>query len=352
MAKSNSNSKGRKIIISFLIVLVLSLLVIGYNFYKKIYLPNVAFKELQEQYVYIPTGASFTDVVNLLNEKSMLKNSASFEWVAEQMKYKNQIHPGKYLIKPNMSNRELVALLRSGKQVPVSVVFNNIRTKEQLASVVSTQLEADSASIIGLLGNETFLQKYGFTNENCMALFIPNTYEFYWNTSAKQFIERMTKEYKKFWTESRKIKAKNNGLTQSEVSVLASIVEQETKKNDEKPIVAGVYMNRYKKGWKLEADPTLIYASGDFTIQRVLNVHKEIDSPYNTYLYVGLPPGPICIPAISSLDAVLNYSHHEYMFFCAKDDFSGYHSFAKSYSDHLVNARRFQNELNRRKIRS
>ena len=352
MAKSNTNSKSRKVIISLLLVLILSVLVIGYNFYKKIYFPNVSFDANQEQFVYISTGASFTDVVNILNEKEMLENTASFEWVAEQMKYKNRIKPGKYRIRKNMSNRDLVAMLRSGVQVPVEVVFNNIRTKEELASVISGQLEADSAAIIGLLGNDAFLEKYGFTEINGMALFIPNTYEFYWNTSARQFIERMTREYKKFWTESRRLKAKNNGMTQTEVSVLASIVEQETRKNDEKPIIAGVYVNRFKKGWKLEADPTLIFAAGDFTIQRVLNIHKEIDSPYNTYLYTGLPPGPICIPSISSMDAVLNFTRHEYMFFCAKDDFSGYHSFAKSYSDHLVNARRFQNELNRRKIRS
>ena len=162
----------------------------------------------------------------------------------------------------------------------------------------------------------------------------------------------MASEYKIFWNSSRKAKAANMNLTQSQVSVLASIVEQETRKNDEKPVIAGVYYNRLTKGWKLEADPTLVYALGDFTIQRVLNIHKEIDSPYNTYLNSGLPPGPICIPSIASIDAVLNYSKHEYLFFCAKDDFSGYHSFAKTYSQHLLNAKRFQNELNRRKIRS
>ncbi len=206
---------------------------------------------------------------------------------------------------------------------------------------------------MGLMKNETFLKSYGFDSDNCMALFIPNTYEFYWNTSSKMFVERMASEYKKFWNPSSKSRRllKLN-FTQTQVSVLASIVEQETSKNDEKRHIAGVYINRYKKGWKLEADPTLIFAVGDFTIRRVLNIHKEIDSPYNTYLYTGLPPGPICIPSISAIDAVLNYEKHEYMFFCAKDDFSGYHSFAKNYSDHLLNARRFQNELNRRKIKS
>lgn len=350
MAKSRGT--GKKILISIVIVVFISGFITAYSFYQKIYRPNISLKSSQEAYIYIPTGSNFSQVLNLLNEKQMLENPASFQWVAEQMKYTNRVLPGKYRIRKKMSNRELVAMLRSGTQVPVKVVFNNIRTKEQFASVVATQLEADSSSIMGLMGNAAFLKKYGLKENEAMTLFIPNTYEFYWNTSALQFIDRMAGEYKKFWTRERKLKAQNVGLSQSQVSVLASIVEQETRKNDEKPIVAGVYINRFKKGWKLEADPTLIYAAGDFTIQRVLNIHKEIDSPYNTYRYTGLPPGPICIPAISSLDAVLNYKQHDYMFFCAKEDFSGYHSFAKSYSDHLVNARKFQNELNRRRIKS
>jgi UPF0755 protein len=202
-----------------------------------------------------------------------------------------------------------------------------------------------------LFNDDLYLKQYGFNSENCIAMFIPNTYEFYWNTPAKKFMERMAREYKAFWNPSRKMKAKTIGLTQAQVAVLASIVEQETHRDDEKPIVAGVYLNRYKKGWKLEADPTLVYALGNFTVQRVLNQYKEIDSPYNTYMYAGLPPGPICIPSISSIDAVLNYSKHEYFYFCARDDFSGYHCYAKTYTEHLVNAKRFQKELNRRKIR-
>ncbi len=352
MAKAKQKSKLKRIIISFVIVLLLFVLLIGYGFYKKVYLPNVTLQDKKEEFIYIPTGSTFVEVENILNAQHLLQNPASFEWVAEQMKYKAQVKPGKYLIKRNMNNKELVTLLRSGKQVPVKVVFTNIRTTEQLASVVSHQLEADSAAILGLLKNDTFLSKYGFTKSNCLALFIPNTYEFYWNSSAKKFIERMAGEYTRFWNQQRKTKAASMNLTQSQVTILASIVEQETRKNDEKPIIAGVYLNRYRKGWKLEADPTLVFALGDFTIQRVLNIYKEIDSPYNTYLYTGLPPGPICMPSISTIDAVLNYSRHDYMFFCAREDFSGYHSFAKTYSQHLLNAKRFQNELNRRKIRS
>jgi UPF0755 protein len=349
---SKKKKSGRKIIIAGIFVLLLSLAGIGYNFYKKVFFPNVSLVGQKEQFVYIPTGATFIDVMRILRDQNLLKNAASFEWVAEQMKYKNKIKPGKYLVKKNMSNRELVALLRSGVQVPVRVLFNAVRTREQLAGVVSSQIEADSLSLITLLNDEDYLKKYGFTRQDCMSLFIPNTYEFYWNTDAKKFISRMAEEYKKFWNAKRKNLAKSINLDQTQVAVLASIVEQETYRNDEKPVIAGVYMNRYLKGWKLEADPTLIFAAGDFTIQRVLNIHKEIDSPYNTYLHTGLPPGPICIPSIASLDAVLNYSKHQFMFFCAREDFSGYHSFARTYSEHLVNARRFQNELTRRKIRS
>ena len=352
MAKSKTGSIGKKIVITLGIVILLSLLGVGYSFYTKVFFPNISLEQQKEKYIFIPTGSSFTDVMKLLRDQNLLKNQASFEWVAEQMKYKDRVKAGRYRIKDNMSNKELVALLRSGEQTPVDVVFHNVRTAEQLASVISSQLEADSAAFMGLLGNETFLKGYGFNTNTFMAMFIPNTYEFYWNTSSKIFIERMASEYKRFWNSSRKAKAEKLNLTQTQVSVLASIVDQETSKNDEKRRIAGVYMNRYLKGWKLEADPTLIFAAGDFAIRRVLNIHKEIDSPYNTYLYIGLPPGPICIPSITGIDAVLNYEKHEYMFFCAKEDFSGYHSFAKNYSDHLLNARRFQNELNRRKIRS
>jgi len=345
-------SKSKKILISSLIVLILSGLATGYYFYRQVFYPNVITKEKNEVFIYIPTGSTFIDVMRILRDNGLLKNSSTFEWVSQQMKYTSSVKPGRYLIRRNMNNRELVTLLRSGQQVPVNVVFNNVRTRDQLASLISMQLEADSSAITGLLSNRAYMSKFGFTTENALAMFIPNTYEFYWNTDAKKFMERMAKEYKKFWNGSRKAKAAAMKLSESQVSVLASIVEQETRRNDEKPVIAGVYLNRFRKGWKLEADPTLIYAAGDFSIQRVLNIHKEIDSPYNTYLYTGLPPGPICIPSIESLDAVLNYSKHEYMFFCAREDFSGYHAFAKTYSQHLVNARRFQKELNRRNIRS
>ncbi|MEO5570265.1 MAG: endolytic transglycosylase MltG [Bacteroidia bacterium] len=322
---------------------------IGYDIYRKIFSPNVFSRET---YLNIPTGSDYVRVLTILIEKNIVKNKSSFDWLAKKMKYDKNIHPGHYRITPGMNNKDLITLLRSGKQTPVRLTLNNIRLATQLASVISTTLEADSISVINLLKDDAYLKQYGFNSQNCIALFIPNTYEFYWNSSAKKILERMTKEYKLFWNSARKLKAKSAALTQAEVSIIASIVQQETNRDDEKPIIAGVYINRYKKGWKLEADPTLVYALGDFTVQRVLSLYKEIDSPYNTYMYTGLPPGPICIPSISSIEAVLNYSQHQYLYFCARDDFSGYHSFAKTYQEHLINAKRFQKELNRRKIKS
>lgn len=332
-------------------VVMLASGLLGYVFYRQVFAPNISIEE-KEIYLLIPTGSSFKDVLNRLQKSGCLKDKESFVWVARQMKYDRRVKPGRYRIRREMSNRQLVSLLRSGQQSPVKLTFNNIRTATELAGVIGRKLEADSAELAELFGDEKFLAQYGLTKATGLCIIIPNTYEFYWNTSAQQFFLRMSKEYRKFWTENRKGKAREAGLTPGEVVVLASIVEKESQMTDERATIAGVYMNRLRDDWKLEADPTLVYAAGDFTIRRVLNEHKKIDSPYNTYLYKGLPPGPICIPSISSIDAVLNFEKHNYYYFCARDDFSGYHSFAKTYSDHLLNARRFQKELNRRGIRS
>lgn len=353
MAKKKGKiKKWKKILLSFLAVLLTFAIVMAVDLYNRIFSPNLLVSPAKEQYIYIHTGDTFIQVMRNLQENNLLRNSASFQWVAERMGYTNKVRPGRYKVQSGMNNKELVSLLRSGKQTPVQLTFNNIRSIPELCGIVGSQLEADSFSLVSLLSDETFLEENGFNSQTCLAMFIPNTYEFYWNSSADQFFSRMKKEYARFWNPQRNSLAKQMSLTPVEVSVLASIVEKETVKNDEKPVIAGVYLNRYRKGWKLEADPTLVYALGDFTIRRVLNEHKEIESPYNTYLHEGLPPGPICIPSQSSIDAVLNYSKHQYMFFCARDDFSGYHAFAKDYATHLINAKRFQKELNRRSIRS
>lgn len=333
------------------VLFVVFMLYYGIVLYKRLFNPNTATFQ-DKSYFMIPTGSDFRDVVRLLEDGGYIKDVKSFEWTAKQMKYPEGIKPGRYKLKSDMGNRELVSLLRSGKQDPVKVVVRNHRTIFELAGSVSKKIEADSASIAFLLQDRYYLEQYGTLPDAVLGMFIPNTYEFFWNTSAEEFLRRMSRESDKFWTDSRKTKCKARGLTEMEVVIMASIVEKETNRNDEKARIAGVYLNRYRKGWKLEADPTLVYATGDFSIRRVLDVHKEIDSPYNTYLYTGLPPGPICIPSISSIDAVLNAEQHEFMFFCARADFSGYHSFARTYQQHLVNARLFQRELNRRGIRS
>lgn len=325
---------------------------IGYDMYKRVYQPNVTLVNSTDDYFYIYSTYSFDDVVKDLYEKGYIINRESFEWVAEQKaNFKNNIKPGRYKLEEGMSNNELVDLLRSGEQVPVKVTFNNVRTKQQLAGKIAKNLECDSAEVIQLLTDPDFTSKYGFNTTTILTMFLPNSYEFYWNTSGEEAIQRMAEEYKKFWDEDRKAKAKQLNLSQSEVAILASIVQAEQSvHSDERPKVAGLYINRLKKGMLLQSDPTIVYGIGDFTIRRVLNRHKAINTPYNTYIHAGLPPGPINLPSIKSLDAVLNYEQHDYIYMCAKEDFSGYHNFAKTYNQHLVYARRYQNELNKRKI--
>jgi len=348
--------KKGKILFLKKVFIILALLLIagggitGWEFYKIIYQPNVSLKGQKTAFIYIPTGANINTVKSILSETGIVVDINSFEWVAERKKYKDKIYPGKYLIKAGMNNNKLVNLLRSGEQVPVKLVINNFRKKEEVISLAGKQLEADSNKLFAMFNDEEFLNRYDLNAENAATFFIPNTYQFNWNTSAEQFLERMHKEHQKFWTEERKAKAKALKLSEAQVSILASIVEKETRKRFEMPRIAGVYLNRLRKGMLLQADPTLVFASGNFNINRVLNVHKEIDSPYNTYKYAGLPPGPICIPDARSIDAVLNYEKHDYLYFCANPDMTSTHVFAQTYDQHLVNARKFQQELNKRKI--
>lgn len=316
--------------------------------YNDIYASNVQVDD-EMAYLYIPTEADFEAVFDSL--QPFLADTASFRWVAFKKNYPHLVKPGKYHIKQGMSNNELVNKLRSGQQEPVRVTFNNVRTLADLATKIGQQIEADSTELAQALSNPQLIQKYGFHAETFLTMFIPNTYEFYWNTSAEQFIQRMADEYKAFWTPERKAKASKMGLSQSQVAILASIVQSEQSvHNDEKPVIAGLYINRLNRGMPLESDPTIVFAIGDFSIRRVLNKDKEVDSPYNTYKYAGLPPGPINLPEISSLNAVLNYKSHNYLFMCAKEDFSGYHNFASSLSQHNVYARRYQQALNKKKI--
>ena len=323
----------------------------AYNKYQDVFKPNVV-EKLDDPYFYIPTNSSFDEVLHSLHEKEILLDTASFIWVADQMNYiKPKVRSGRYKLKPGWSNRELVTHLRGGKQAPVKVILNNERTIEQVAGVVAQFIEPDSQAIVGLLSDKTYLQKHGYTPATILSLFIPNTYEFFWNKSETDFFERMLKENEKFWSKNgREAKLKKQNLSKAEVYTLASIVEKETNKNDEKKRIAGVYLNRIKKGILLQADPTVVFANGDFTIRRVLNKHLKFDSPYNTYMYAGLPPGPIGMASIASIDSVLDAEDHDYIFFCAKPDLSGYHAFAKTLKGHNANANKYRRWISKRGI--
>lgn len=329
-------------------VLLVILAFTAYTYYQLYFKPNVA---ADGKYLYIRTGADFEEVMKGLSEEKILKNELSFRTAAEEMGYGPKIKPGRYKFSRGAGNRQLINMLKAGNQEPVNLFFRSIRQKNEFAGRISKLLEADSAELVHLLDSEAYVKQFGFNKETVYAMFIPNSYEVYWNTSATGFFERMNKEYQSFWTEERKSKAKAAGLTPVQVSILASIVDAEALHDDEMPMIAGLYLNRIHKGIRLQADPTVIYAAGDFTIRRVLNKHLRISSPYNTYLNAGLPPGPIMMPSINAIDAVLNHKKHDYIYMCAKDDFSGYHNFAVTEAQHLVNARKFQQALNIRNIK-
>jgi UPF0755 protein len=341
--------KSRKWSAGIFVLLFLLAAYVFVQYYGKIY-SSAARVDAEDPYLYIKTGWSRADLLKHLNETGVIKDTASFNWVADQKSFMTP-KAGKYRLRDGMSNNSLINLLRSGQQVPVQLTFNSIRTLEDLAGRVASQIEADSLDLLNTFRSSQIQAKYGFDSRTFLGMFIPNTYELYWNTSAEGFVARMAKEFKRFWTEERMTKARKLGLSQSEVAILASIVQAEQmSRPDERAKVAGLYINRLRKGMRLQSDPTLIFALGDFSIKRVLNKHKELNSPYNTYLKAGLPPGPINLPEIASLEAVLNYESHSYLYMCAKADFSGYHHFSRNLSQHNVYAREYQRELNRRRI--
>lgn len=331
----------------FLGLVVMVILV--FKFYGRIYEANVSLESEQELF-YIPTGSDFEYVIDGLEKEGIIINRRSFRWVAAKKGYEKNVKPGRYKITNGISNNELANMLRSGRQDPVMVVFNNVRTLAQLAGKVSRYLEGDSIAFASYLTGPDLASEFGFDRATFTSMFIPNTYEFFWTTTPEEFAERMNREYRNFWDGERDRKAGRIGMTRAEVVTLASIVDEETLFDDENSRVAGVYMNRLEKGIPLQADPTLKFAMGDFTLKRILNDDKKIDSPYNTYKYRGLPPGPISIPSVSAIDGVLNYEKHNYLYFCAKADFTGYHAFARTLSQHNANAREYQKALNRSRI--
>lgn len=331
-------------------VAIIGLLIFGgiaYYIYGAMFQPNTKFQN-ETAYVYIPTDANYIQVRQQL--EPLLKDMGSFDALAKQKKYTSNIKAGRFAISKGMNNNEIINSIRS-KNLPIKIAFNNQHSLEELAGRISTQIEADSVPLLNAMTDNTFLEKNGFTKATALGMYLPNSYEFFWNTSAEGFREKMLTEYNRFWNESRLEKAKQLNLSPDEVMTLASIVHEESKQADEQPRVAGVYLNRLRIGMPLQADPTLKFAAyqlpeyKDTVIRRVLNVHKEIDSPYNTYKNLGLPPGLIAMPDLSAINAVLNPEKHNYLYFAADAKRLGYHKFAKTLAQHNNNAREYQRYL-------
>lgn len=338
-------NKILKIISTFAILGLMAVIGGYYYFLQK---PNLAVTD--DGVIYIQPDASFEEVIGALNSKGYLVNEYTFRKIATLKKYPNRIKAGRYRLKHGMSNNELVNMLRSGQQEAIRFTFNNLRRLEDFAGVLYRQIGIDSVAFLEYAHNTEKVEEFGFTPDNFIGMFIPNTYQIYWHTPLESFIKRMYGEYQKFWTPARKEKAQKAGFSPMDIIIIASITEEETNQADEYPIIAGVYINRLKRGWKLEACPTLKFALDDFSLKRILDKHIQIDSPYNTYKYSGLPPGPVRMPSAQVIDAVLNYKQHDYMFFCAKSDFSGKHCFSRTLREHNRYARQYHNALNKRRI--
>ncbi|HEY0769205.1 MAG TPA: endolytic transglycosylase MltG [Sphingobacteriaceae bacterium] len=329
-----------------IIFLFFAILGISFVFYawQILYTPNVLV-EKEDRVIFIKTGDTFKTVQKQLHEGNMVQDLMSFSFLARLMNYDDNIKTGRFVLRKNMTNLEAIRTLRSGHQEPVQITFNNVRLISELAEKITRNLSITPNEFEAALIQFAKSNPYGFNKDNVIGMFIPNTYEVYYNISSRGLVEKMHEEYEKFWNGERQAKAKALGLTQTEVSTLASIVQAETIRDDEAPLIASLYLNRLKTGMPLQADPTLVFASGDFSLKRVLNEHKEIDSPYNTYRNAGLPPGPINMPHIKSIDAVLNHAETNYLYMCAKEDFSGRHNFTNNYQEHMRNAAKYQRAL-------
>jgi UPF0755 protein len=302
------------------------------------------------KFFYVRSGSTYANVLDGLEQQEIIRSRSSFDWVARELSYPQHVKAGKYKITRGMSNFEIVKMLRSGRQTPVILTITKLRTKKDLVHKISASLEADSATLLALINDQVYLRQFSLDTNTVMCAILPNSYEFYWNTSAESAFKKIEEGRNQFWTDARKEAAHHLGLTPNQVTILASIVEEESNKNDEKPLISSVYLNRFRKGMRLQADPTVKFALQDFGLRRIREVHLQFESPYNTYRNEGLPPGPICTPSIKTLEAVLNTPETDYLYFCAKWDFSGYHAFAATYEEHMKNARAYQAALNARGI--
>jgi UPF0755 protein len=339
------------------ILILLGAVVLGltigvlYYFYDELYANNVNLPAGQEGFIYIPTGSSHNDVIYQVAKSGYINDMQTLQRAMRRLSYGGKIYPGRFKVTRGMSNKQIVRILASNMQTPVDMVIPSVRTRERLVGAIAKQIEPDSISLLLSLKNEDVAKKYGFNTENFSCMFIPNSYQMYWNINLNSFLDRMNKEWEAFWSSNnRESKLKKVGLSRTEAVILASIICEETNMYDEMPTIAGVYINRLRKGMRLQADPTVRFAVGDFSMRRVLTVHTKISNPYNTYRVHGLPPGPICIPNTRVIDAVLNFEKHNYLYFCAKADFSGYHSFAKTYGRHLELSQEYQRALNQMQV--
>ena len=315
--------------------------------YQMLYSPNFLINA-DDKFIIIEENTDFNELIKKLEDDTLINDILSFSFLSKLMEYQENIKIGAYKVKMNMSNYEMITMLRSGNQTPIKLTFTYARKIEDLAEKITTKLKMSKDDLLNYL-NENINNYSGFKKTDIISIFLPDTYEVYWNISPEKLTNKMYSEYKKFWNEERLSKLDKINLNQKEAIVLASIVASESRMLDEADRIAGLYINRLNRNMRLQADPTLIFAANDFTIRRVLNKHKKIKSPYNTYIHRGLPPGPIRLASKKYIDAVLNYEKHNYIYMCAKEDFSGYHAFATNLSDHNRNAKKFQIALNREK---
>lgn len=328
---------------------VVLLLAAGFWAYRMVLASNFSIKETT--YVYVDSQKNFNDLCNQLKDSASCKSLTSFKQLAYLIGYPDKMKTGRYAIEPGTGNLRLLKNLIGGLQSPIRITFNNIRLRTDLAQRLDDQLMVTKDELLTRFADSTYCAELGFTTETIQCMFIPNTYELYWDITPDNFMKRMQKEYKAFWTADRLAKAAKIGITPVQVSVLASIVEEETAKADEMGMVAGLYLNRLQINMPLQADPTVKYAVGDVTLKRIMFEHLQVESPYNTYKHTGLPPGPIRVPSIKGINAVLNHDQHNYIYMCAKEDFSGRHNFASTLAEHAKNANRYRAELNRRQIK-
>lgn len=327
---------------------VILVLVLGAAYGRRLYTKSIVPRTVSLE---VGEGFTYRQLQDSLFTGGKITDPGLFRVVATLRRLESPIKPGHYELRKGMTANEVVVMFRSGRQSPIDITFNNIRTMEQLAGRLGSQLDMDSALLVKYLKSDSVAAEYGFTPENFICMFVPNTYEVYKTISPSALMHRMGREYDRFWA-GRDEKIERTGLkTREEVCTLASIVMEESSKEDEFRTIAGVYINRIKQGIQLQADPTIIFAVGDPDLRRVRQKHLEIDSPYNTYKNKGLPPGPIRMPSIAAIDAVLDYEEHGYIYFCAKPDFSGYHAFARTLAEHRKNARAYTNALNTAGIR-